>query len=292
MIKIQPNKREWELLQRMVHEWEDRYFAFLRAYSAEASRVGLKRVKAKGPSDKEVGFEYKKRLKLANVEITQFEEPVSLWDSFKKKKHVKETVTRMDGRACAIVYDAKKELVRELDPQKTIIRVKTTIKKPSKAAVILTVNNPWTSDTLPWVPKESEAELIYEKVDEVVVTEVRNKKKRKIVRIVNDLKRAGVKGLSLKKQSSKVQDAKTISTVVQKVLQVEFGIGVRRRKHWREMIRFMKQKGDREVSKDARLLRVLGDPTYRAWKRLGVFKRKVKKDSADEFNSFQKKLSR
>jgi hypothetical protein len=276
-----------------MSDWEDRYFAYLRAYSAAASRVALKQVKSKSPPDSELGFEYKKRLKLANVEAETFERPISLWESFRKRKHVRANVVTVDGRATAIIYDGKKELVRELDPEKTILRVKSKKKNASKAVLVLERYNPWTADTIPWIPKDKDAELVYEKVEENVIDDIRRKRKRQMFKVISVLRKEGVKGLKHgSDQASGVKSAGAISSVVKRVLQIEFGIGARRRKHWRFMLKFMKLKGYSEIGKDARIERIFVDPDYKGWKRLGVLKRKISKGDMNEFNEFQDKITR
>lgn len=289
MIKIEMDDG-WGKLARLLKDIEKRYQAYLSGIAIDAARVGKSLLKGRSPTDTEMGMRYKSGFQIVGVKMQNLKAE-ELWSGPAYTKRIKDEKGE-EARSAAIVYWAKREEVRDRDPEKTLFHFKPKANKKHKhpGLYIMMKYNPWTADTLPWIPPKGDTVITYTVEKESVVSAIRKKRKRDLPRVVNLLKKKGVK-LKPDKKPKNIESASVMSDLCKMALSFEFGLGRRSKPHWKPMVRYFRKQGIEKIANTQKFLRTMTDPNYNGWKRLGVVKIKIAVKDVENFDEFQQRIS-
>ncbi len=195
----------------------------------------------------------------------------------------------------AVTINKKARKVKKLDVNKSIIEIKA-IRRMGKAdpkAATLEKFNPWTLDTIPFLPDKKSANIITTKSSSSYVNKVsklRNKDKptwkKELIRI----------GVPEKTFSNKLEispnSSKAIPNVALEGLRMEFGLdGNESSSHWKRALSELASSGLMSIMQDKKLDRILNDATYSEWKNIPNAKSRITMREARDFESFMKQLN-
>jgi hypothetical protein len=160
--------------------------------------------------------------------------------------------------------------VRDSDIKLTVLYVQPT-KRPSRVKPeieILKKYSPWTAETLPFLPKKSEALVVSRKVSKRVRSNVAKAREKDRPEWRKELTRVGrpedkKTKLDLPPRISAVPD------VALDALRLEFGYrGAKSVPHWKPAIRELMANGVRSLFRtDRRIIQTFQDLRFKAWKR-------------------------
>ena len=174
-----------------------------------------------------------------------------------------------DLQAYAIYFRSKSSKLRAIDLERSVIdiRVKRGLKGVPPQVQILSDYGPWTPDTLPFMPKKSDALLVYRKVPKSVADKVAKQNKRDRRKWVGELKPLGFRYQPKDTRIKPSPTTKAVEDLVLKSLSLELGLGgVKRVAHWKPALRLLVASGMGEISRNDDLLAALFRPGNRKWK--------------------------
>jgi hypothetical protein len=186
--------------------------------------------------------------------------------------------------------------IRKIRPDRNVLYVKSkvhSIKKTKPEIEVLEKFSPWTFDTIPFVPEQSEAEVISRKVSVIEVRIVAKKRKLDKVQWRKELAKAGWRDSKKKQDVKPKRKRKPIPDIVFQVLRMEFGLGKERPfPHWRPAIKLLTRGGIRRIIRQVKgLKRLFTDPSYREWQRWPPRTHgAIRLQEARGYAPFQKKL--
>ena len=248
LVDIIPDKNN-EGINRLVREWVKRdgrvtkvehYVPFF------TGRQVLENIKARLPSEKDTE-EYKKSLILASISgIGRKMGGVSI---ISRSKLRKTATTKRDSR---LIYIFPNDLAK---------RVK-------KEVVVLAEYNPWTLDTIPFIPAKKYADVVYKSSGIGLVRRERNYKKRLMSKVMSQLFRSGWRKQNRRTDMKLSKDSGKVTDVMLTGVNLEFGLGgMRRVPHWRlAIIMFLRNQLKKEIRTNRLLRRAMLDIKYRGWK--------------------------
>lgn len=127
--------------------------------------------------------------------------------------------------------------LRTSDIQRTLLNILPKVRGGevvSQAAAVLSRNNPWTMNTLPYEPSRQEASIRSRRVDEKDVQAVEKRREADKTVIIQELRSLGVPI----RDTGKVLLGRRVSRdIAFEVLRREKGIGMPGRAHWRPAVR-------------------------------------------------------
>ena len=194
----------------------------------------------------------------------------------------------------AISASAKPKGVRTLATDHTIVDVRKRgrLNKVSPEVKVLVDYSPWTLGNIPFMPKKSQATIVYRKVSKAEVLAVEKLRRKDRSRWQRKLRHTGT---MVKPDSGQGlgRSRKATPDLVFAALRLEFGQGKSRAKpHWRPALGNLKRKGIPGMMRDREFKRTVSDPDFRGW--MAWPKKTSKKISVRVVNSFvpfQKKLN-
>lgn len=229
-----------DLIQMTGEEAPQRVKAVLRDFTLILAEFTLKTILARIPSTPENGL-YRAALGVARV-----------------------TGQDMGTAAHAVRVDKRSRKVTQVDAAKVVlyIRRRRKARKVSPEVVVLENYNPWTMDTLPFMPKRTEVRVISRVLSEGEVKKISEDRQQDAPKWKRDLAQVGVRNFR-KRRSPGFQ---TVPDVAFEALRLEFGLGGRQaRPHWRPAIQAAKGIGLKKATSHPRVERTLTDPEYRDW---------------------------
>lgn len=127
--------------------------------------------------------------------------------------------------------------LRSVDVQRTVLYIRPEVRggeAVSEAAVILSRQNPWTMDTLPYEPSRQEASILSRRVSEREARKIEEERRRDRRAVVIELKDAGY-GDQLRPEGKVLLSRKVSRDLAFEVLRAEFGNGTdgHPKAHWR-----------------------------------------------------------
>lgn len=165
------------------------------------------------------------------------------------------------------------------------------IQPPPKGIDVLREYNPWTIDTIPFVPKKSIAKTVYRKVTEEEVKELRLLRKRQMPEIKSLLDEQGIR-LDLKPREEEGGIVGSAGADLANMsLRAEFGLGgTEAHPHWRPALKDAQTKFIREFFRRRDVKEILYDSDYKGWKTLPKRIYLVDVGDVQEYQRFQEKL--
>lgn len=193
----------------------------------------------------------------------------------------------------AIRSNPKYRKVRSIDVPHTAlyIRPRRYLRKIRPEIKILEKYSPWTPETLPFTPKQSEALVIYRKVQLREAEQIAKARKRDKPKWSEALSKLGFR-ISNEDSSKIDKDIKVMPDLAFQAMRLEFGVGGQKAvPHWRPMSKFLMGDGGNKILKSPMVGSALADPNFKAWKDWSKPKSKqmAERDSKD-LEVFQKKL--
>lgn len=204
-------------------------------------------------------------------------------------------VSPEDGVAFAIRVKPRARRVRQVDSKKVVlyIRPRRRLARTPPQIEILEKYNPWTLDTLPFMPKKREALVIMRRVNGREVTKIAEQRKRDKSEWRKDLSRVGVLPAQKGTQPKLGRHAKAVPDVAFEALRLEFGLGVQPKPHWRPALRqFLPSGFQGMLRKMPGLKAALTKPNFYGWRKWPPKTRnRIRVQDATSFMPFQKKLN-
>jgi len=233
-------KRENRQVKKFTDEWRERLAAFITALPQEISEKILEDVVALAPTDIP---KYPDMLKV--VQIPRQGE----WE------------------VAGVIPPGwnYSQRLKASDVQRTIIDIFPKMRGGevvSEAAVVLSRNNPWTMQTLPYEPERKEASIRARRVDEKIVKEIERQREAKRREVNNELRSLGV---PLREAGRVLLSRRVSRDIVFEVLRREKGIGMPGKAHWRPAIRAVYTQHFNDIMKE--LGKWMSDPENEDWRR-------------------------
>lgn len=263
MITVTPYKHVAALMS-MMREWPDRRQAMMRHLVQGAAYKAVERIRGRLPQQAAVIAD---SLKVARVAGQSPEEP-----------------------AYAVVLRPNRQVIPESDTSSVLLYVTPKAgKRGPTAAKILKAYNPWTVDTLLYVPKASEAAIMTRKAAPAEVAAVSVKRKADLIACRKQLATVGVRPpnrplLNLDKRPT------TLPDVAFESLQLEFGLNnTKAVPHWRPSLREVLSVDVRQFGKSNTYIWTFTRPSYNGWS--GVRgSRAIRLTEVQKFGMFQQRL--
>jgi hypothetical protein len=218
------------------------------------------------------------------------------WKTYRQALMVSE-VLGAGSKVFAVHVDQKHRKVKKVDPPKTILYVKAkrgAMRRPKPEIALLEQYNPWTYDTIPFVPDKREATVIIKKADLRQVQKVEQTKKRKhLKRVRVELARMGRREVKKKDKLKVPKNMTKVPTVIFEALKLEFGLGPgKSRPHWAPSIRLLLRSGLRQFRRSIpQLTWALTRADFRGWRKWPPkTRRQVRMGDAKRYLGFQKRL--
>lgn len=268
---VKPDRDSKNMLEMLERTWKQRFKHLQAQIVYRSADTTLRDLKSKIPARRE-NRQYSDSLELAR--ITGLPE---------------ETI------GYAIHGKTKQASGRALEPERTVIyvRARRSPRRLLPEISVLIEHSPWTLNVIPFIPKKSQATLVYRKVSARAVEKVEKDRRKDKGVWKRALTKEGLlaKGLKdkLRLGNSRV---KAVPDVALAAMNLEFGLnGEKPRPHWRTALSGLKRRTLPTMVKDSELGRSVSDPAFKNW--VSWPKKTSKRISvrvAQTFVPFQKKL--
>lgn len=213
------------------------------------------------------------------------------WRVYRHSLQVVEVSTEKDEPAFAVRVHSVGKGGKKAKKDETLVYVRANrrMKKVNPAVEVLERYNPWTVDTLPMTPKGTDARMITRKVEKRVAEKVRKRRVADRLRWKAELGRVGVKVPAYK---SKKSLPKEVTDVALSAYNLEFGIGMAGKPHWRPSLKELKNSSIKRLKRNPKILLVFNSPAFTGWKRWEKIRTsaKIRQGEARKFVPFQRKL--
>ena len=271
LLEVKSDKASEEVLRMLEWNWKRRFEKLQAQVVYRSAETSLKFLREKVPAKAE-NKEYLQSLSL--VGITGLPE---------------------GSVGYAIQGKSKKVSTRGLAPGGTLmyVRARRSPKRIPPEVTVLVEHSPWTMNSLPFVPKKSDAVIIYRKVSARAVekAEKSRKKDKRVWKPALSKKRISAKGFGGRFKLGSDQ-VKVVPDLAFSALNLEFGQGgVKAKPHWRTAISGLKRRAIPNMTKNRDMARAVSDPSFKSW--MAWPKKTSKRISvrvAKTFVPFQKKL--
>lgn len=150
------------------------------------------------------------------------------------------------------------------DAQRTILEIHPKMKGGevvSQAAVVLSRNNPWTMQTLPYEPNRREASIRSRRVDEKAVKVVEKEREAQKTVIIQELRSLGV---PVRAKGKVLLQRRVSRDIAFEVLRREKGIGMPGKAHWRPAVRAVYTQHFKSAMEELGVW--MADPENEAWR--------------------------
>lgn len=185
--------------------------------------------------------------------------------------------------------------VRETPEERTLLvvgRPNPRLQPRSEGIAILRAYNPWTPDTIPYIPPRNEARTSIRLVSKSNAQRIRNARNDQRPEVLSKLKDAGVRvPKDLTGNESAVMSEQTGGDIAQRSLQAEFGIGEKFMPHWRPALRNIGLIYLQEFLAQKDILRILFDPDYTKWDEAVKPIPRIGEKRVEELQEFQQKVT-
>lgn len=219
------------------------------------------------------------------------------YDELRKALKISEIGGPKKGKesAFAIHIPSKGRRIKKIDVGKTVIFVhaKKSLNRPAEDIQLLEDSGPWTADTIPFWPTDSEALVVQRKVSKREADKVAKEQKLKLPKLVHQFKEMGrsIKPVKPGSPGRIKRNAKAVPDLAMQALNLEFGGGDTKSKPvFRKVFRGIKQSIHGLADRFDEIMDAMTDPnskTYKTWpKRMD----KISSSEAGKFGGFQKRL--
>lgn len=202
--------------------------------------------------------------------------------------------------ACAVLTRSEiaKRKLRDLPSDRVLLIVQKPnrrIQPPPEEIFILRAHNPWTMDTIPFIPKADVARLVFRVVAKEEVDRTREARRKALVTVLPMLTKRGYRFTAEDRKRMMEESAGTEAAgdLVFASLRAEFGLkGYKSAPHWRPGIREVKGVGFAKRFFSRRdVEQALSDPDFSGWDALGEAKQTVGTKRAEDLQEFQAKVN-
>jgi hypothetical protein len=179
-------------------------------------------------------------------------------------------ITGMDKNnwGYSVFVDTGFGAAKKVDGQSTLLYIrplKTRLRRSDPAVLILEQYNPWTLDSLPFLPKTELAQIISRKVPKSVVRMVTKERYRDKTKWRVALQKTGYKEPHKSRKPLK-KYPKAYPDVLFEVLRMEFGVGGKPVPAWKPAARWTVKSGfSTTFRKNPKLLKAITDPEFFGW---------------------------
>jgi len=204
--------------------------------------------------------------------------------------------TKKDTEAAfAIHVSTKGRRVKKIDVGKTLI---TIIPKQAQNAApddvrLLAEKGPWTADTIPFMPKKSEALIVQKKVSKRQADEVAKQRKKEFPTLIKQFLEAGRKVEPIKPNAPGrlKRNTKAVPDLAMQALSLEFGDqGVKSKPLFRKAIGAVKRGAGQLPDRYVQITDAMTDPNSTKYKNWPTRLPKISSSVAGSFAGFQKRL--
>lgn len=184
---------------------------------------------------------------------------------------------------------AKRQKLNKREGGTTLLYVQRSssfLRNPAGGVQVLIRHNPWTLDTLPYMPKRKDAVIVKRRADKKEVKKVRKMRMRDKVKWKASLDNAGIRQTAQLKPSQ----IEALSDLGHQSIQMEFGLGSQSAPHWRPAVLWAFRGGAMEVFGHPDIMRAMVDPKFTKWKSWKAPARHFTQKQIEELVPFQQKL--
>jgi len=183
--------------------------------------------------------------------------------------------------------------VKKVDTARTLIyvRVRANRVKDAEDAGVLERYSPWTADSIPFLPKNSDAILTYRKSTPAEVNKTIKARQRDRYKWTKELREVGVRRIP--KKDTTIGKTKDLPDVALQAVRMEFGVGGQKPvPHWRPAQRaLVQQKLKFILEKDKNIVKTLTDPQFSLWGRWPEkTQQSISMNEAKKFVGFEDKV--
>lgn len=268
---VKPDRDSENVLEMLARTWKKRFQSLEAQIVYRSADTTFKDLKSKIPAKKE-NRQYSDSLELARI-----------------------TGLPPETIGYAIHGKTKQASGSALEPERTVIyvRARRSPRRLPTEISVLVEHSPWTMNVIPFIPKKSQAVLVYRKVSARAVEQVEKDRKKDKGVWKRALVKEGVltKGLQDKLRLGNAR-VKAVPDIALSAMNLEFGLnGEKARPHWRTALSGLKRRTLPTMVKDDELIRSVSDPMFKNW--VSWPKKTSKRISvrvAQTFVPFQKKL--
>lgn len=262
--------KEGEQTVELVQDWADRIPRLRAMVAFTAARTAEMEIRSAVPSDKALAS-YRRTIELAEI------------------------IGLPPGESGYAVHVPFKRIsVGEVDKSKTVLYVRPRRKtgKVPPEVRILECYSPWTVDTLPFVPRQSDALVVSRQVNEREVTKIAKDRKKDRPRWRAELMRVGGREEKKSARMAATKKMKAVPDTAFEALRLEFGLGGTKAKpHWRPALQKVRAGVPGLASRMKSLTDTMTTLSYRGWMHWPPeVAKKIREIDAREYVPFQEKL--
>lgn len=197
--------------------------------------------------------------------------------------------------AYAIHIPVKGRRIKKIDVSKTVISVQAKRGRdgPAEDILLLERSGPWTADTIPFWPKNSEAVVVQKKSTRKETDRVANEQKKKIPGLLKQLNELGrkIKPYKPGDPGRIKRNAKAVPDLAMQALNLEFGGGGAKTKPvFRKTIGSIRGSVAGLARRFGEIKDAMTDPNSKAYKSWPKRMDKIGSGQAAKFVGFQKRL--
>lgn len=268
-------------MESLMKTWDMRTTYFMREFVAHMSDVFLEQLLDRIPTDERT----KKYIESFRVFIAK-DLSKNIND---KERDVKKITKPQEYWAGVEAVQASKNF-HKLQAERTLLHVK----KSRTGTIVLSDMllfryQPWTLDTIPWIPRGDDVYLVYEEVGLKTFYQERIKIRKNLKKA---LTRAKKDGLKEDPDLYIVKKLDAVHNIIDIALKMEFSLSAIKKQHWRPAIKYLRTvawKNAMKRRKDLDL--VLFDPRFKKFKNSWRGRQKGSAETVKSFEYFQDKIT-
>lgn len=197
--------------------------------------------------------------------------------------------------AFAIHIPTKGRKINKLDVSKTIITIhaKRGMTAPAGDVLLLETEGPWTADTIPFWPENSEAVVTQRKVTKSETDKLAKEQKKKIPKLLRQFKEFGrnIKPYKPGSPGRLKRNAKAIPDLAMQALSLEFGgSGVRSKPVFRKVFRSISKSIAGLPDRFSEIADAMSEPNSKKYKNWPKRIDRISSGEAGKFIGFQRRL--
>jgi hypothetical protein len=261
MFVIKGNRIKPEAINSFMKDFDLRMTAFLKRFVITVADNFAKQIKGryKNLSDEEA--------KLISENIEAF------FVKYKKapapdKGEVKKITNTIERHYSAVMVHAVKRKASDNDVNTTIVKVlanKKSLPQSPPSVFFLVRYGPWTIDTLPFIPKDVDATILFVKAPTEQVSKIKDKNEKQSSFIRDSLLKLNIKLTSPEESRTQLDGYDSLDFWV---LKKEFGIDARKQSVWKPAIDYMYKEGYKKIiALEPSIFKLLFDPNFKDYKK-------------------------
>jgi hypothetical protein len=209
-------------------------------------------------------------------------------------------IARIRGTSTVVGYsvriDPKNRFVKTVDPNQVVVNVKikeTRMMPVDPEIRVLIKYNPWTMETLPFIPDKRQAQVVSKKATRKEVIEAAKRVNAKRSQWQMELTRYGIKPVARSNRITFSKATQNLPNLILRALQTEFGLGKDRPKPiWHYALGQLKTSGIHSLVKQKKYwVFPLTEASDKVWKKWPPKTRHlISSSEAQKYVGFERKL--